>query len=120
MITDMGASRLQHFTLILLSVFLIFGALYFARALLIPIVFAMLLSMLILPLCVKMERKLPRWLAALCCTLIFTLILLGLIFLFSWQIINFADNLQKYKGAVHSKIQRFQEFVSSKANVSEE
>jgi predicted PurR-regulated permease PerM len=99
---------------------LIFASLYFAKDILIRLFFAMLLSMLLLPVCKKLERKFPRWLAVLCCVLICVLLLLGLATVFSLQMVSFADDLPKYKSALNSKIHNVQHFVTSKIKVSQE
>lgn len=116
----MPIARLQNLTFFLLCIFLIFGGLYLAKSILIPIAFAMLLSMLMLPLCEKLERKCPRWLAVLGCVVICVLVLSGLATVFSFQMVKFADELPKYKTEIYSKIHHLQDFVSSKFNVSQE
>jgi predicted PurR-regulated permease PerM len=117
---NMGTSRLQRLTLFLVCGFLIFVTLYFAKNILVPLVFAMLLSMLMLPVCKRIERKCPRWLAVLCCVFIFVIILSSLATVFSLQIINLADDLPKYKSNIHSKIQNFQAFLTRTIDVSQE
>jgi predicted PurR-regulated permease PerM len=115
----MTKDPLARFALILFTGFLFFGALYFARNILIPISFAALLSMLMLPVCKKLEHwKFPRWAAILSCLLILLMVISGFVFVFTSQIISFSDNLPKYRNAFNNKIENIQELLERTIKVS--
>lgn len=117
----MRTDILVRFVLIFLAGFLFFGTLYLTREILIPICFAALLAMLMLPLCRKLESwRFPRWLAILISLLVVVTVVAGLVFLVVSQVIRFADDLPQYQEAVNSKIERFQNFFEDKTNVTPE
>lgn len=112
---------LVRYTFILLFGFLFVGALYYARTLLVPMSLAALLAMLMLPLCKKFESwRLPRGLAIVLCILIILLTFLGLIFLFSWQIADFARDIPSLQAQLNKKLDMIQSFVEQQTNVSPE
>jgi predicted PurR-regulated permease PerM len=115
----MRKDPLFRFVLILFAGFLFFGVLYFARNILVPMSFAALLAMLMLPICKKLESwKFPRGLAILSCFLIVILIISGLVYVFISQVISFADNLPGYKEAINSKIENIEKFLEATIKVS--
>src|SRR5688572_30830182 len=112
---------LVKYTFILLFGFLFIGALYYTRALLVPMSLAALLAMLMLPLCKKFESwRLPRGLAIVLCILIILLTFLGLIFLFSWQIADFARDIPSLQVQLNKKLDAIQSFVEQQTHVSPE
>ncbi|WP_162144221.1 AI-2E family transporter [Sporocytophaga myxococcoides] len=115
----MRKDPLLRFVLILFAGFLFFCALYFAKSILIPLSFSALLSMLILPLCKKLEHwKFPRWLAILSCFLVAIIIIGAFVTLFIFQVISFTDNLPMYKELINSKIGHIQRFLEGLIKVS--
>lgn len=115
----MRKDALVIFVLLFLAGFLFFGTLYFARELLIPLCFAALLAMLMLPLCRKLESwRLPKWLSILISLLVVVSVVAGLVFLVANQVMNFANDLPRYKEAVNSKIERLQDLFEDKTHVS--
>lgn len=117
----MKKDPLFRFVLILFAGFLFFGALYFAKNLLVPMSFAALLAMLMLPICKKLESwRFPRWVAILSCLLIVILIIAGLVFVFTSQVISFADDLPKYKNAINSKIENIEKLLERTTKASPE
>jgi predicted PurR-regulated permease PerM len=112
---------LVKFTFILLFGFLFVGALFYARTLLIPMSLAALLAMLMLPLCKKFEKwRFPRGLAIVLCILIILLTFLGLIFLFSWQIADFARDIPTLQVQLNKKLDAVQGFVERQTDISPE
>jgi predicted PurR-regulated permease PerM len=112
---------LVRYTFILLFGFLFIGALYYARVLLIPLSLAALLAMLMLPLCKRLERwRFPRGLAIILCILLILLTFLALIFLFSWQIADFARDIPTLQVQLNKKLDAVQTFVERQTNISPE
>ncbi len=71
---------------------------YYLRSLLIPLIFAFFLSMLVLPLCNKMERiGIGRVLSSLFAVILLTLIFAGLITYLSFQVQSFMQELPDLK-----------------------
>jgi predicted PurR-regulated permease PerM len=112
---------LVRYTFILLFGFLFVGALFYTRALLIPMSLAALLAMLMLPLCKKFEKwRFPRGLAIVLCILIILLTFLALIFLFSWQIADFARDIPTLQVQLNKKLDGIQGFVERQTDISPE
>lgn len=97
--------------LILLLFFLIVGGLYIARDFLIPLAYATILAMLLVPLSRKLEsRGINRAVAALLCTVLVLLIFLGLATMLSTQIASFLEDLPRIEtqfGQLFSQLQQF-------------
>ena len=102
---------------LLLFIILFFTGLYYARNFLIPVVFAVLIAMLLLPLCKHLERKLPRIPSVLICILLVISIIAGIIFLFYSQIVNFANDFEEVKQKLTEKLATVQEYIEAKTNV---
>ncbi|HEY8400376.1 MAG TPA: AI-2E family transporter [Cytophagaceae bacterium] len=116
-----GSNKLLHFNAVLIFLFLFFGVLYICRDLLIPISFAALTAMLLLPLVNKMESfRIPRFLAILLSMLLIIVIIAFLIFLITTQILGFADDIPEYKAALLNKLEILQKFIHEKTKVSPE
>lgn len=112
---------LVKFNLFILLFFLVFGGLYFASAFLIPLVFAGILAMLMTPLCVKLEDKgLNKALASFLCILLLLLVLSGIGFMLSTQIINFAEDLPKIEQQINKQITTVQMYVQDTFGISPE
>lgn len=94
----------------LASILLVVAALYFARAVLIPVVLAILLTFLLSPLMMMLQRRgVPRLPAA-------TIVLLVAVFLFSsvglivmHQMRSLMQDLPQHKEAILAKVEQFQE-----------
>lgn len=116
-----GDSRLYRFALIFFTGFLFFGALYYARVFLIPVSYAALLSMLMLPVCSKLEKwGLNRGVAIVICILIIILTFAGFIYFFSKQLINFSQDLPELRSKLDEKLSELQLFIQEKADISPE
>jgi predicted PurR-regulated permease PerM len=112
---------LVKFTFILLFAFLFVGALYYARALLVPMSLAALLAMLMLPLGKRLEKwHLPRGVAIVICILIILLTFVALIFLFSWQIADFARDIPTLQVQLNKKLDAMQGFIERQTQISPE
>jgi len=103
---------LLWYTLLLAFGFLLAGALYYARQLLIPFSLAALLAMLMLPVCRRLERwSVPRGLAIVLCLLLIVAVLFGLGLLLTTQVISFARELPSLQGQLNRKLDTVQGFV---------
>jgi predicted PurR-regulated permease PerM len=82
---------------------------------------AALLAMLMLPLCKRLEKwRFPRGLAIVLCILLILLTFLALIFLFSWQIADFARDIPTLQVQLNKKLDAVQGFVERQTNISPE
>jgi predicted PurR-regulated permease PerM len=103
---------------LLLLLFLVFGGLYYARSFLIPIAFAGILAMLLLPLSIRLEKKgVKRGLAALACLLVFLLSVSGIITLLVWQISDLAKDFSQLEQKIMSAIEQLELFIDSKLGI---
>lgn len=107
--------------LILLGVYLLFSGLYVARGIMIPLAFSLVLSLLLYPVCVKLEEwRFPRWLAIIS-TMLITLILLGGVFtLISSEIFKFADEIPVMQERLEITLVEVQDFIESKFDIDPE
>jgi predicted PurR-regulated permease PerM len=108
-------------TLLFLFAFLLIGGLHFASEFLIPLSFALLLSMLMLPVAKFLERiGCSRGISSFICLLFIIVILSGIIFILSYQIIGFAENFSLMKSTCIKKFDHFQNFIEQKFHYSSE
>jgi predicted PurR-regulated permease PerM len=106
-------------TLSLLFLFLLFAGLYYARAFLIPVFLAAFLSMLMLPVAKQFEEwKIHRGVSVIISIFLLVLVLSGLIFLLTNQMLNFVNDLPELKDQILSKLDRVQKFIEEKFGVS--
>jgi predicted PurR-regulated permease PerM len=99
---DANAVRLPFYArlaLSLLAIVLILFIMSVGKSIFIPLVFALLVSVLLYPLCSFMEQKwkLPRWLASIVSLLTFIAFIVGLVYFFTSQVVRFAHDLPKMK-----------------------
>lgn len=94
-------------------------ALYYARTFLIPLAFAGILSMLLLPMVRWLERKgVPSGIACLLCTLLLIAVLAGIIALLAWQLTDFIGNIQKMEQMINRAVQRIQQMIHESFSIS--
>lgn len=121
MTNNLSESKLLKIVLILLFGFLFFGALYLTRKLLIPISFAALLAMLLLPVSRKFEKwGVPKSGSILLSLLLSIILIAGIITIISTQIAGFSKDLPEIRDRVSERISTTQEFVQEKFNVTPE
>ena len=78
---------------VLISIYLVLLGLYYLQDLLILIAFALILAMVLLPLCRGLENKgFPRSVAISICLLFSVAVIAGLISLLTFQIIEFSND----------------------------
>jgi predicted PurR-regulated permease PerM len=113
--------NLSRWTLILIFLFLLIGGLYYAKAFLIPFAFAVLLSMLLLPLTRWFERKkISRGLSSLFSLLSFLAVIAAIIWLVSWQVSSLTEDLTNIEQRVTSLINKAKDYVSNNLGISKE
>ncbi len=105
---------------LLLLLFLVFAGLYYARAFLIPIAFAGILSMLLLPLSRRLEDKgLSKGLSATICLLVFLLSVAGIISLLVWQISDLAKDFSQAEQKLNQALDQLKQFINAKLGIPE-
>jgi predicted PurR-regulated permease PerM len=92
---------------------------YYGKAFLIPVVFAGILSMLLLPITAWLERKrFPKVLAVLCAVLLVIAVVAGIIGLISWQVADLAKNATQLESNVMQKVAQVKQYISTSLGVS--
>lgn len=106
--------KLRKAVYMLLFLFLLFAGLFYARSFLVPLTFAGLLSMLLLPVSVKLEQK--GWnkiLAIIVCILILVLFFAGVATLLAWQVSDMAQNASEIEKNITQKINQVKEYLTN-------
>ncbi|HCF64547.1 MAG TPA: AI-2E family transporter [Chitinophagaceae bacterium] len=121
MAADYSSSPLTKTIQLLLLFILATIVLYFSKALLVPVAFAGLLAMVMLPLNRWFEkRKMKRVMAVLLSTFIFVAGFVCVIWLVSWQIGNVASDAFKMEGKLEEIIQSIQQMIKDKLGISQQ
>lgn len=90
--------------IVLASVCIVVGGLYFAREVLIPIALAVLLSFLLTPLVRRLEKwKLPRAAATLIVVAVAVAVLVTIGYVVFHQFVQVVEELPNYRGELHAK-----------------
>jgi predicted PurR-regulated permease PerM len=104
---------------VLISIYLVLLGLYYLQDLLILIAFALILAMVLLPLCRGLENKgFPRSLAISIGLLFSVAIIVGLISLLFFQIIEFSNDWPIFIKKTEKWISGLQTFLSRNLNIS--
>jgi predicted PurR-regulated permease PerM len=107
------ANRVLFFSLLLVL------ALYFGKSVLIPLLAALLLAFMVLGLVKRMDRlRIPEWLSALTGVLLIVFAGIGLFWFFSWQVIQFSDDLPAMEESIEKKKKSINQYIEKKYNVS--
>ena len=110
--------KLVKAVLILLLLVLLVVILRYAKGFLIPLTFAGLLSMLLLPITKWLEkRKVNKALSTLAAILVLVVIFAGLVALVGWQASDMAENANKIEQQLSSKYKQAQELISQKLGI---
>jgi predicted PurR-regulated permease PerM len=88
-----GSDLLQRYVYTVAALVLSVIVLHYGRDLILLVVVSGLLAFLLLPLARGMERRLPRWAAALIATLALVAVVIGLFFVIGWQLASFGKEL---------------------------
>ncbi|MFA5244090.1 MAG: AI-2E family transporter [Pedobacter sp.] len=110
---------LQRITSIIFFVFLAISGLYFARQFLIPLAISALLAMLLLPMSKWLEaRGINHIIAGLCCVLLLLSILVGLLFLLSWQASGISENIVQIGIRLQEISDNFRQFIARNLGIT--
>jgi AI-2 transport protein TqsA len=103
----------------LLAIVLILFILSVGKTIFIPLVFALLVSVLLYPLCNWLERrfKLPRWLASLVSLFSFIAFVVGLVYFFVSQIVGFSRDLPQMQRRFEMLLAEFQLWIQQHYNI---
>ncbi|MCP9200403.1 AI-2E family transporter [Gramella sp. GC03-9] len=112
--------KLLFTTVIIVGTYFLFLGLFEARSFLAPLVTAITLSLLILPITQKLEKRMNRSVACLLSSLLLFLISIGVLALVSFQIRNFADDWPKIKETMKPKIEQVKQFALKHSPLSQE
>ncbi len=88
-----ATDALLRYVLVLAAVALSVTVLHFGRDLLLLILASGLFAFLLLPFARRMERVMPRWVAALLATITLLAVVLGVFFVIGWQLARFGQEL---------------------------
>ena len=94
--------------------------LHYGRTFLVPLVFAALLAMLMVPLCRKLDRKMTRAYSTLICVFIVFVGLLVMMGVLAGQIAAFSNDLPELKEKLGEFINQGQSFIEDRFNVSQQ
>jgi predicted PurR-regulated permease PerM len=112
-------TSLQRVVYFLLLAFLIVVILYYGKPFLVPVCFAGLLAMLFLPISLWFERKnIPKVLSIVFCLLIFLIIVIGIVWLISWQITDLASETNDIESKVEKMITEIKEYIQGHFGIS--
>lgn len=113
---ELSLTRSVH---LLLLLFLIFAGLYYARPFLVPVTFAALFAMLLLPIALWLEgRGLHRILAVLLSILALAAVFAGIIWLISWQVSDLAKDAVQIEQNLTKKIEEIRDYVTNSLGIS--
>src|SRR5688572_25674877 len=112
-------SSLQRTVYFLLLAFLIVTVLVYAKPFLVPVCFAGLLAMLFLPVSLWFESKnIPRGLSILLCIIIFLSIIVGMVWLISWQITDLTSEATDIESKVKKMITQAEDYIRNNFGIS--
>ncbi|HET8854608.1 MAG TPA: AI-2E family transporter, partial [Salinimicrobium sp.] len=106
-----GKTILSYSVYIVIGTYFLFLGLDLAKAFLAPLVTAVILSLLMLPLANRMERKISRISSSLLNTFLLFLVSLGFLALISMQVKNFISDWSQIRQTLQPKIEQMKDFV---------
>lgn len=117
----MAYEKLKKIAVILLIIVLFSIIIFYGKPLLIPLVFAALLSSLLLPVCTWFERKgLNKALSILLSMLLLLSFFGGLIALLGWQVSDITKDSSKIEEEITSKYYEIRQYISETLGVSQQ
>lgn len=115
----MQHSKLAKTVLVLFLLMAIVVILVYARPFLVPLTFAAILSMLLLPIAKWLQKKgVGKALATVLAILAFVAIVAGIISFISWQVTDLAKDASKIEQQLTQKLQQLKSFVSNNLGIS--
>jgi predicted PurR-regulated permease PerM len=113
---ELSLTRSVH---LLLLLFLIFAGLYYAKPFLVPVTFAGLFAMLLLPISLWLEgRGVNRAVAVLLSILVLVAVFTGIVWLISWQVSDLAQDAQQIEQNLTQKIEEIRNYISHSLGIS--
>lgn len=106
--------------LVLFGLVLFFYVLVIGETILIPLAFSFVLSLFLYPLCKKLERYLPRWLAILTCLFLIILVFTVFISMIYSNLISFSDDFPQMKERVLELISSTQTTIKQQFQITQE
>src|ERR1700749_2762730 len=105
--------------MVLISLIALFYIAVLGKSVLVPLVFALLFSVMLLPVANFLEQRFhfPRSVAALVSVLLLVGSLAGLLYLVGSQITSLADDWPQFKQQVLSSVTNLQQWISSKFHI---
>ena len=117
----MNLSPLTKSVAVLLLLFLVTGGLYFARDLLIPLTFGALISMLFVPLSIRLEKRgINRAVANLICIVVLLSFFGFIAVLLSWQASNLLEDVSQVQQKVIAIVSEIRQYISESFGLSAE
>lgn len=104
-------------SLVIITTYFFFSGLVYIKELIVPIIFAGFLSMLILPLCKKLERKMNNGLAIGICVLLIITVISLLFFLIYTQLASLSKDYPLMKAKAIEKLLDLQIFIAKLTNI---
>ena len=105
--------------LTLFAIALIFAFMWVGKSVLVPLFFSFLVAILLHPLVKFFEKKrFPRALAAVTALLIFMILLGGLFYFFSHQVVRLSRDLPSLQAKVTDKWEEIQDWISDKYHIT--
>jgi len=93
--------------------------LYIAKPVLVPLAFALVLSMLLIPLSRRMEKAgVNRALAVVVCILLLLLTVATIVGLLSWQLSSLMDEMSNIEQRLDSMLRKVQQFISAHTGIN--
>ena len=105
-------------TVVLFGLMLLVFALFTLKSIIAPIAFALIIAILLNPLVNKLQRKGVKRLLAIAISLVLTIVVVGgILYFISTQIMSFGDNLPVLKQRFNEHLMHLHEWIASKFNV---
>jgi predicted PurR-regulated permease PerM len=107
-----------RYVILLIGLALTIWFLQLFKPVLVPILFSALLSFLVLPLCRSLEKiNIPRSLAILFCIITIIIVLGGIVWFLSVQLMNFTGELSNITGKLSELLMKMQLFLQEKFGI---
>lgn len=116
---DFNKKLLIYFSAIILGTYFLFMGLAKAKGFFAPLFTAIILSLLVLPLSKRFEKKMSRPLAALLNSILLFLLSVGFIALISFQIRSFAKDWPQIQETMKPKVEQVKSFALEHTPLSE-
>lgn len=109
----------QKVSLVLISLTIISLGLFYGKSLILPLLFAILLAMLLLPVTNFLARKkVPKVLSIILPLILSIIVIGGVLYFLSTQIMHFLDDMPTLKERISEVSKSFQQWLTSSANIS--